>query len=115
MLIIRFCQEFWPLRMKEVLPTVIQSEQRGFLKDSCIGENIHTVLDYFYHIKQKQLTEMLLLTDFKKAFDSLEWHYIESVLKAYNFGNDFRTWFSILYNNSSSCVINSGIFSDFLL
>ena len=33
------------LRMKEVLPSVIQSEQKGFLKDRYIGENIHTVSD----------------------------------------------------------------------
>ena len=51
---------------------------------------------------------MTLLIDFEKAFDSLEWHYLESVLKAYNFVKDFRTWFSILYKNSNSCVINNG-------
>ena len=101
------------LRMKEVLPSVILSEQKGFLKDRYIGENIRTVSDYFYYIKQKQLTGMLLLIDFEKAFDSLEWDYLESVLKVYNFGNDFRTWFSILYKNSSSCVINNGFFTDF--
>ena len=39
---------------------------------------------------------MLLLIDFEKSFDSLELGYLESVLKAYNFRNDFRTWFSIL-------------------
>ena len=56
---------------------------------------------------------MLLLIDFEKAFDSLEWDYLESVLKVYYFRNDFRTWFSILYKNSSSCVINNGFFTDF--
>ena len=56
---------------------------------------------------------MLLLIDFEKAFDSLEWDYLESVLQAYNFGNDFRTWSSILYKNSSSRVINNGVFTDF--
>ena len=39
---------------------------------------------------------MTLLIDFEKAFDSLEWDYLESVLKVYNFGEEFGTWFSIL-------------------
>ena len=43
------------------------------------------------------MTGMLLLIDFEKSFDSLAWDYIEAVLKAYNFGTDFRAWFSILY------------------
>ena len=37
---------------------------------------------------------------------------MESVLKAYNFGEDFRRWFSILYKNSNSCVINNGFFTE---
>ena len=101
--------------MEEVLASVIQSEQKGSLKDRYIGENICTVSDYFYYIKQKQLIGMLLFIDFEKAFDSLEWDYLEPVLQAYNFGNDFRTWFSILYKNSSSCVINNGCFTDFFM
>ena len=78
------------LRMKEVLPGLIQSEQKGFLKDRYIGENIHTVADSLHYIRQKHLTGMLLLIDFQKAFDSLEWDYIEAALKAYNFGTYFR-------------------------
>ena len=56
---------------------------------------------------------MTLLIDFEKAFDSLEWDYLESVLKVYNFGEDFRTWFSVLYKNSNSCVINNVFFTEF--
>ena len=56
---------------------------------------------------------MTLPIDFEKAFDSLEWDYLESVLKVYNFGEDVRTWFSILYKNSNSCVINNGFFTEF--
>ena len=100
-------------RVKEVLPNIIQSEQKGFLKGRYIGENIRTVADTLNFIKQKQLTGMLLLIDFEKAFDSLEWDYLGSVLKAYNFGKDFRKWFTILYKNSSSCVINNGFFTEF--
>ena len=38
---------------------------------------------------------MTLLIDFEKVFDSLECDYLESVLKVYNFGEDFRTLYSI--------------------
>ena len=56
---------------------------------------------------------MILLIDFEKGFDSLEWGYIEKVLKAYNFGDDFLTWFTVLYRISCSCVTNNGFFSEF--
>ena len=73
-----------------MLPNIIQSEQKGFLKDCYIEENIWTVLDTLYYIRQKRLTGMLLLIDFEKAFDSLEWDYLQFVLEAYNVGSDFK-------------------------
>ena len=56
---------------------------------------------------------LLIYLDFEKAFDSLEWDYLELVLKVYDFGEDFRTWFSILYKNSNSSVIKNGFFLQF--
>ena len=94
-------------RMKEVLPSIIQNEQKGFLKNQYIVETIRTIADSLEYIRQKKIMGMTLLIGFEKAFDSLEWDYFEPVLKVYNFGEDFRTWFSILYKNSNSCVINN--------
>ena len=54
-----------------------------------------------------------MLVDFEKAFDSLEWHYMDEVLKVYNFGEDFKRWCKVLYTHSNSCVINGGNFSKF--
>jgi len=55
----------------------------------------------------------LLLIDFEKAFDSLEWDYIYQTLEAYNFGPVFQKWIKILYKGAASCVINNGHFSEF--
>ena len=63
--------------------------------------------------KTRKLTGVLLFIDFEKAFDSLEWDFLLMVLKAYNFGLDFVSWFSVLYANSNSSVINNGFFSNF--
>ena len=60
--------------MKEVLPGIIQSEQKGFLEDRHIGENIPTVADSLHYIRQIHLTGMLFLIDFEKAFDSLSYY-----------------------------------------
>ena len=56
---------------------------------------------------------MLLLVDFEKAFDSLEWDYLNQVFKFYNFGESFIHWYNILYKNCCSTVINNGNFSEF--
>ena len=38
-------------RIKEVLPSIIQSEQKGFLKNRYIGENIRTIADSLEYIR----------------------------------------------------------------
>ena len=44
---------------------------------------------------------------FKKAFDTIEWDFIDNCLKKFNFGPDIQNWFKVLYNNVNSCVLLS--------
>ena len=53
-------------RIKEVLPSIIQSKQKGVLKNRYIGENIRTIADSLEYIRQKKITGMILLIDLKK-------------------------------------------------
>ena len=55
----------------------------------------------------------LIFIDFQKAFDSLEWNFLLSCLKAFNFGSDFIQWVKTFYKNTQSCVINNGLTSDY--
>ena len=40
-------------------------------------------------MKYKNSVGMILLIDFEKAFDSLEWDYLKLVRKGYQFEDDF--------------------------
>ena len=100
-------------RIKKVLPKIIGNEQKGFLKNRYIGENIRTVYDLMEYLETKDQEGMLLLLDFEKAFDSIEWDYLNSVLRSYGFGPQFIRWFNVLYKNACSCVLNNGNFSEF--
>ena len=51
---------------------------------------------------------LILLTDFEKAFDSIEWEYMTKILKAYIFGSSFIKWFKILCTDCCLYVINNG-------
>ena len=72
-------------RVKAILPKVIGDTQKGFLKNIYIGENIRLVYDIISELNIQQRKGLILLLDFEKAFDSLEWHYINKVLQKYNF------------------------------
>ena len=96
-------------RLKTILPKIIGDTQKGFY----IGENIRLLYDIMSELNIQQRKGLILLLDFEKAFDSLEWHYIKKVLQKYNFSETFIYWFKTLYSGACSCVINNGMFSDF--
>ena len=49
-----------------------------------------------------------IFLDLKKAFDSVEWSYLNAALELFNFDPDILNWIKIIYNDVSSCVVNNG-------
>ena len=82
--------------MQIILTSIISETQKGFLKTSFISENTSLVYDIKYNVSKTKNNGLLLLIDFEKVFDSLEWHFVCKVLKAYNFGEEFIKWFIYL-------------------
>ena len=100
-------------RLKQCLPSIIHQDQKGFIKGRFIGENTRLVYDIMEYLQNSNESGLLFLIDFEKAFDSVEWKFLETTLESFNFGNYFIKWFKILYYNGQSCVINNGVYSEF--
>ncbi|KAL9978081.1 hypothetical protein ACROYT_G015562 [Oculina patagonica] len=100
-------------RLEKVLPTLINSDQTGYVKNRFIGENIRLISDVIDVYEKRNLPGMLLFIDFEKAFDSLEWKFLFEAIDAMNFGPMFQNWIHVFYSNISSCVLNNGFASNF--
>lgn len=100
-------------RIIDSLPKLIDPDQTGYIKERFIGENIRTISDLIAYTNLKNIPGLILLVDFEKAFDTVEWYYLEKVLSIFGFGNSFKSWVKILYTDISSCIINDGYTSNF--
>ena len=100
-------------RLKTVLPHIISDTQKGFIKGRFIGENTRLLYDLMHYLEENNMEGLLLLIDFEKAFDSVEWDFIINALKSFNFGFSICQWFEVLYKHAKSCVINNGHMSSF--
>lgn len=97
-------------RIEPFLPKLIHSDQTGFIKDRYIGQNIRLLSDL---MDAKKISGIFLLVDFEKAFDSIEWSFINNTLELFNFGASIRKWFSVLYNGGETAVMNAGYMTDY--
>ena len=103
-------------RLKNILGSIIDEDQTGFLQDRFIGENTRLIYDVIFYAQKYNIPGLLLLIDFEKAFDSIEWSFIDNVLNFYNFGPDFIKWINTFYKNiESSCLINGHMSEWFLI
>ena len=66
------------------------------------------ISDMMSFTKVKNIPGLVVFLDFEKAFDSIEWKYLQKSLKVFNFGPQSRKWVTVLYNDISSCVLNNG-------
>lgn len=100
-------------RFTSLLPKLVSDSQVGYVKSRNIIDNIKTIVDLVEFLKRQNRPGILVNIDFEKAFDSLDWSFLFSILKAYNFGPSFISWIQTLYNNISSCTINNGYTSKY--
>ena len=67
-------------RLEKVLPKLINPDQTGYVKGRYIGENIRLIQDLMSYTEKEKLPGIDVFLDFRKAFDTIEWHYLEKAL-----------------------------------
>ena len=67
------------------------------------------------HAESKNIPGLLLFVDFEKAFDTIEWAFVEKTLHHFGFGSSFIKWINLFYSDIQSCVINNGFSAFFSL
>ena len=76
-------------------------------------KTIRSIFNIMKLTDNENIPGILIFIDFKKVFDTVEWHHLFNCLKAFNFGPDLINWVKTFYCNIESCVINTGLSSDY--
>lgn len=94
-------------RLTLVLPYLISEYQTGFIKERYIAQNITELLSIIEYCHQTQEDVLLISYDIYKAFDSVNWESLQTVLKQLNFGPYFCLLIRIIQTNITSVVSNN--------
>ena len=98
-------------RLQTVVSSLVSSDQVGYIKGRYLSQNVRLIEDIIAYTSKSSLSGLLVLIDFQKAFDTVEWDFLFNTLKSYNFGPIFQSWIKLLYTEVSSCTINNGYLS----
>ena len=94
--------------LKQDLNKLIYTDQKGFVKDRFIGENIRLTYDIIDHCNKNKINGLIVLIDYEKAFDSINWDFITKTLKLFNIGDNIIQWITSLQVNSYSHIVQNG-------
>ena len=99
-------------RLKATLETVVNPDQTGFIANRFIGDNTQLLYDTINCCEMENKEGLIIVLDFAKAFDTIEWSYIYSCMEMFGYGDKSITMVKLLHNESTSVVENNGNFSN---
>ena len=95
-------------RIQNVIKSIINPSQVAYIKGRYIGCNIRLIEDLIELCDKEEKGGILMMLDFRKAFDSLEWDFLFKTLKYFNFSDSFIKWIQTLYKDPVAYIKNNG-------
>ena len=95
-------------RMKPLLHHWILPSQTGFVPNRCILENIFLAFEAMEWTMENQQDLSMLLLDFEKAYDRVNWTFLRKVMEKMGFHQMWIAQVMALNENASATVIVNG-------
>ena len=102
-------------RIKPAVESIIGRQQKAYIKHNNIGSCIINIINLIKHTIKSKKSALILLIDFKKAFDSISHTFIKTTLKALGFGQDIITWKSTFLKDRNAQILTGGHLTDQIL
>lgn len=95
-------------RLKKVIPSIISESQTAFVEGRQILDGVLVANEAVAWAKKSKSKLMLLKVDFAKAFDYLNWNFLNSVMSQMGFGKKWRGWILSYISSARLSVLVNG-------
>ena len=100
-------------QLQKVLSSVLHEHQTCGVPGRSIVSNLNLIRDLIEYCNAKNLPLAIISLDQEKAFDRVNWNFLERVLQKMNFGPEFGQWIRVIYSEMSSACLHSGFVTPF--
>ena len=98
-------------KLKKVLSHIISESQSAFQSDKAISDNILVAFETLHHMKSKKrgkVGHMALKLDMSKAYDRLEWVFLQRTMEKMGFSSKWIRWIMECIKFISYSILDNG-------
>ncbi|KAJ0445231.1 putative RNA-directed DNA polymerase [Helianthus annuus] len=95
-------------RLKPVIQSLVSEEQTAFLSGRSILDGALILNELIPWMKRFKRPGMIFKVDIEKAYDSLSWEFLESMLTQMNFHQKWRKWVMTIVKAARASVLVNG-------
>ena len=93
------------LRLAPTMQEIISKSQSAFIRGRSIHDNFLFVRNLARRFQWNKNPALLIKLDISKAFDSVRWDYLLSLLQHMGFPSRWRDWIAAAFTSASSQVL----------
>jgi hypothetical protein len=91
-------------RLTSVACRITKPSQSAFLPGRYILEGVVVLHETIHEMKRKKQKGIILKLDFEKAYDKVNWNFLQQVLRMKGFPNMWCQWMERVVSKGSVCV-----------
>jgi hypothetical protein len=101
-------------RMKPLMSSFIDSDQCCAVPGRSSEDNATLLRDICDYLEIHSQTACAFISiDQEKAFDYVDWKFLDRILETMNFGPQFRSFITCIYTDIQSAILSNGYVSEF--
>lgn len=105
---IKILGKMFTRRLQKEIGNLIDLHQTGFLKGRSISETFVFAAELVQTCNKRKLPTLVLKLDFAKAFDTVIWESLDTILGARGFHERWCAWMQDILSSSKSAVLVNG-------
>ncbi|XP_019447318.1 PREDICTED: uncharacterized protein LOC109350542 [Lupinus angustifolius] len=95
-------------RLKGVMSSLISPSQSAFVHDRYILDAVVVINEVIHSANNNGDGCILFKVDFEKAYDSVDWTFLDNMLSRFGFSNKWRNWVNACLSSTSMSVLING-------
>ncbi|GKV30550.1 hypothetical protein SLEP1_g39351 [Rubroshorea leprosula] len=120
--VVAFVKEFWvngklvkgSNSLRKVMAPIISQNQSAFVGRRHIADGIVIANEVIHEAKKRKRPTLIFKADFEKAYDSVNWNFLDLMMEKLGFCLKWRRWIKECLSTSSvSVLINGSLIEEF--